>query len=307
MLSIIVPAYNRHDMLARALRSLTAQTSRDFEIVICDDGSTEPLRPVIRIFEDILPITYLRIDNSGGPARPRNRAIAAARGDWFAFLDSDDWWMPGKVRTVQRAIQRRPDCDVFYHRLRIAGEGRGRLAWWRRTIGGPLQEDPLTHLLTRGNCIPNSSVVLSRRAYERVGLIDEGRDIAAIEDFDYWLRLAESGARFHFIDRTLGYCWQGADGISADPLRYAAKVQIAFRRHMPALEARDERRAARAQLRYELAHLHLLGNQPREARRLLRDTHNLSGRTWRRLLKIAIATVSDQHWRTGVMPLQRRG
>lgn len=284
MLSVIIPAYNRAELLTRALTSLSAQACRDFEVIVCDDGSVEPLKPVADRFR----ATYIRIENSGGPARPRNRAIAASQGGWLAFLDSDDWWTPEKVGVTLQAIRNNPECEVFYHRLRIEGGGRRR-RWWRRaTTGSPVNGEPLAHLLTRGNCIPNSSVVISRKAYDRTGLIDEGRDIAAIEDFDYWLRLAESGSRFHFINRVLGVCWHGSDGISADPIGYTKKVRLAFERHTPKLEPRYAA-ASRAQLNYELAHLYMLGGRASEARKLLRDARGLSGRTLARYWKLTVA------------------
>ena len=78
-ISVVIPVYNRSWELRRALESLARQTTKNFEVVVCDDGSAEDIRAVVTTFEHQLDVQYQRIENSGGPARPRNVAIGLAR------------------------------------------------------------------------------------------------------------------------------------------------------------------------------------------------------------------------------------
>ena len=116
-LSIVVPVFNRTWQLRRALSSLVNQTYKNFEVVICDDGSTENVATVIDEFCSKLSIVFVRIDNSGGPARPRNVASAKTRGEWICFLDSDDWWDVQRLAVIVAELNN--DIDLLYHPLRL--------------------------------------------------------------------------------------------------------------------------------------------------------------------------------------------
>jgi len=102
LFSVIIPVYNRADLLRQALESVDRQTLRDFEVIVVDDGSTENLTTVIRDFED--RVTFLR-QNNAGPGAARNYGAAAARGEYLAFLDSDDIWFPWTLRLYAKAIE----------------------------------------------------------------------------------------------------------------------------------------------------------------------------------------------------------
>ena len=96
-LTVVIPTYNRSHELVRALDSLVAQTDTGFEVIVCDDGSTEDIASAIQGFHGRLRLRLMRIDNSGGPARPRNVATQAATTRWISYLDSDDWWYPSRM------------------------------------------------------------------------------------------------------------------------------------------------------------------------------------------------------------------
>jgi glycosyltransferase involved in cell wall biosynthesis len=286
MLSIIIPAYNRPLELKRALDSLVSQTYQDFEVVVCDDGSEDDIKSVVRRFNDNLDVTYIRIENSGGPARPRNTAIAASKYEWISFLDSDDWWMPNRMEAVVKAIEKNPGYGVFYHKLQIAAV-RNTPWWTSRIIGSKIGRDHFVHLMTRGNCLTNSSVVVARNWFDKIGPLNESKEYASVEDCDYWLRLARQGAQFYFIDECLGFYWLGLDGISSDPGKFVGKNQMLYQSHMRFL-GRAHRSAAESQLCYRLATIHLTGSNCSEAYRLLRKATNLAsyGLRLRRILKL---------------------
>src|SRR5688500_18381722 len=95
LVSVIIPTYNRAGMLRRALQSVCAQTHAHLEVILVDDGSTDDTELVVRDFEDHR-FSYIRQSNSGAPAA-RNAGIGRARGEFVAFLDSDDERLPDKV------------------------------------------------------------------------------------------------------------------------------------------------------------------------------------------------------------------
>ncbi|GAB6111210.1 glycosyltransferase family 2 protein [Desulfomicrobium salsuginis] len=114
-LTVVIPTFNRSQELIRSLDSLVAQSNPNFEVIVCDDGSTEDIASAINGFNTRLCLRLLRIDNSGGPARPRNFATKSATTRWISFLDSDDWWFPSRIARLRAALS--DDSDIVYHPL----------------------------------------------------------------------------------------------------------------------------------------------------------------------------------------------
>ena len=98
ILSIIIPTYNRKKFLLRAINSIYHQSFQNFEILICDDGSSDSTMALVKsISQRDSRVRWISGKHSGGPATPRNRGLKFARGEWVAFLDSDDTWLPSKI------------------------------------------------------------------------------------------------------------------------------------------------------------------------------------------------------------------
>ncbi|MGB9592367.1 MAG: glycosyltransferase family 2 protein, partial [Candidatus Kryptoniota bacterium] len=97
-MSVIIPTYNRADLLPRAIRSVLAQTFTDFELIVVDDGSIDNTREVVDKFTHLdARVKYIWEPNSGRPAVPKNKGIENASGEYIAFLDHDDEWLPAKL------------------------------------------------------------------------------------------------------------------------------------------------------------------------------------------------------------------
>lgn len=287
-ISVVIPVYNRSWELHRALESLARQTARDFEVVVCDDGSTEDICAVLALFENQIEVRYQRIENSGGPARPRNVAIGIARGEWIAFLDSDDWWDEERLAVVGAELG--DDVDILYHSLRVAtATGLTRTLERRAVIGDPLRGDGLRHLALFGNPVPNSAAVVRRSLLMQIGGICEDRSIV-VEDFDTWLRLLEAGARMRFLDQVLGSYWIGEDGISAFSRRQIDGQIALFERHLPRFSP-ELRGLAEASHNYSVgAWLLQLGGNHNLARQYLMRARNLPSLALRvkRLMKLVM-------------------
>lgn len=201
--SVIIPTYNRADRLKVALDSLVAQTYKLFEVIVCDDGSTDNTRDIANCYRENLQLKYIWEENWGGPARPRNNGIKEAKGDWICFLDSDDWWYPSKLEEIVKFTF---DVDLIYHDLDIYRGGKKSL---RKMKGRLMKENITKELLIYGNAIPNSSVSVRKCLIEQNGFFSEERELIAVEDSEYWIRLSLLSNKFLYIPMSLGVYFIG--------------------------------------------------------------------------------------------------
>jgi glycosyltransferase involved in cell wall biosynthesis len=184
--SVILPAYNRLGHLRAAVASVLAQTCTDFELIVADDGSEAQTRDYLSTLGP--PVRVLWLPHSGVPAVPRNAALRVARGQYLAFLDSDDLWLPHKLEIQLAFMAQRPGCRWSYHPCgRIDAAGReassvGVRPW--RAFGGNI----VAPLLEIDALIATPTVMAERALVERVGGFDEAQRFC--EDYDLWLRLA---------------------------------------------------------------------------------------------------------------------
>lgn len=215
LISVVIPVFNRLDHLARALQSLSGQSYSNFDVVIIDDGSTEDIFSVVALFHDVLAIQYLKIENSGGPARPRNIGIEMAKSEWVSFLDSDDYWMPSRISEMATLFSRFPSIDIFYHKLNIITNNALCRRWWEaKNLGSDIPGDPFISLMTLGDMIPTSSAIVRRSCFFKHGFFNENKEISSVEDYDLWLTFAKANCKFLFLNKVLGYYDFTSDGIS---------------------------------------------------------------------------------------------
>lgn len=179
--SVIIPAYNRYQLLKRAIDSVLNQTFEDFELIVVDDGSTDETPGVAIEYEG--RITYIRQDN-GGVSNARNRGIHLARSPYIAFLDSDDVWFPEKLNEQCSYIDCHP--DVLIHQTDELWIRNGRRV---NPMKKHMKREGAIFLESLDRCmISPSSVVMRRDLFERFGLFDE--NLPVCEDYDLWLRIA---------------------------------------------------------------------------------------------------------------------
>jgi len=258
--SIIIPTYNRALLLKRCLDSLCSQTYRDFEVIVCDDGSTDGTNEIINQFEDKLSLKYLYDTNWGGPARPRNNGIKESSGEWLCFLDSDDWWRSDKL---EKCIPFLNDYDIIYHDLFVVSETTSveidkAAVFKARSLEGDILRD----LLINGNPITNSSVIVRKAITDLVGEITEDRNLIAIEDFDYWVRTTFHTKRFLYIQEPLGYYWLGSN--ISQHLSHIEKEKYFFKKHSSQLSIVDQNTAQKV-LNYRIARLYHINEEYKKA------------------------------------------
>lgn len=178
--SVIIPSHNRAHLLPRCLDSVIAQDYPPLEIIVVDDGSTDSTRSMLPgSYPDIRLITQ---ENKGVSAA-RNAGIRAAKGDWLAFLDSDDTWFPGKLGRQARAIETAPGNNIVHtDEIWIRNGIRVNPRRKHKKYGGSIFRYCLPLCV-----ISPSSVMIHRRVFDRVGLFDE--TLPVCEDYDLWLRI----------------------------------------------------------------------------------------------------------------------
>lgn len=184
--SIILPTFNRVDYLREAIDSVLAQTHRNWELIIADDGSDDATRSFLSSLRD-QRIAAIFMDHVGNPGAVRNRAIRVARAAYLAFLDSDDVWAPRKLEVQLGLMKARPDRRWSYTNCaEIDERGRPLPASLEPFVLGDGQIVEL--LLMSRACIATPSIVAERDLVDEVGGFDEGQHFG--EDFDLWVRLA---------------------------------------------------------------------------------------------------------------------
>lgn len=236
LISVVIPVFNRSWQLKRALDSLRHQTFHGFEVIVCDDGSTEDISRVVNSFKEFLNICFLQIPNSGGPAKPRNEGLKIAKGQWIAFLDSDDWWDVNRLELVAKHLH--PAVDFIYHRLRVEKElSIAKSREKRAHIGKAISGESFKQMMLLGNPVPTSAAVVRKDLLMAHQGMSEDVELIAVEDFDCWLRLASAGARFYFLDECLGSYWVGGDAISAVSPRQIDAQKLLYQRHASRLHS----------------------------------------------------------------------
>ncbi len=179
--SVIIPTYNRGEVVLRALRSVFAQDHAVDQVIVVDDGSTDD---TIERVERYFPGVELIVQTNHGVSHARNRGIERARNEWLAFLDSDDEWLPGKITAQLAAIMSDGISRVCHSdEIWVRNGRRVNPMNKHRKYGG----DIFLHCLPRCVMSP-SSVVLHRSVVEELGGFDE--TLPVCEDYDLWLRIA---------------------------------------------------------------------------------------------------------------------
>jgi glycosyltransferase involved in cell wall biosynthesis len=209
LVSVVIPTYNHARYLGRALQSVLNQTYANWEAIVIDNHSTDNTDEVLASFADPR-ITYLKIYNNGVIAASRNAGIHAAKGEWIAFLDSDDWWKVDKLRVCFENVNE--GVDLAYHDLEVV-TNPPRL--FRKKLNGRQVKTPvLSDLLARGNAIVTSSTLVRKKLLNRIGGMNENPNMVAAEDYNTWLRIATLTNGFKYIPKCLGFYQFHSQGVS---------------------------------------------------------------------------------------------
>jgi glycosyltransferase involved in cell wall biosynthesis len=180
MVSVVIPTYNRSELVREAVASVLAQTEAAHEVIVVDDGSTDDTASVLECFGSAIRII---LQPHRGVSAARNTGIRAAAGEWLAFLDSDDLWLPRKLRVQLDFLSNHRESRICQTEETWVRNGRKL---------NPKQY----HKKPQGYCFPQllerclispSAVIIHREVFAEVGFFDESLPVC--EDYDLWLRI----------------------------------------------------------------------------------------------------------------------
>lgn len=207
LVTVVVPTYQGEAFVRETIDSVLAQTFTDYELVVCDDGSTDGTLAILDSYGDRLRVVRQR---NRGVAAARNRAADVARGEFLAFLDHDDLWEPEMLATLVPILRADPALGLVYSDALVidkAGVVRGQRGRYLRYRQGDVF-DPLLH----GNFIPVETTLMRTALYRELGGCDEG--LRYLEDYELCLRVARKArvgfhpgplARYRVHDRNLSH------------------------------------------------------------------------------------------------------
>jgi glycosyltransferase involved in cell wall biosynthesis len=194
--SICIPAYKAEKYLEATLHSVRDQTFTDWEIIVTEDGSKDRTEEIVKTFQETVSQTviYNRHDINRGLPGTRNTGIATARGEWVAFLDSDDLWKPEHLAHLV-AASKTGDYDVIYGGSQNFDDATGENLELRAPTEADLAEFPIALYTTR-LIIQPSSAMIRRKAFERYGVIS--KEFPICNDLEFWLRVGSGGGQFKY-------------------------------------------------------------------------------------------------------------
>lgn len=237
MFSVIIPTYNRSKEIQRALDSLVAQTYKQFEVIVCDDGSTENISEVVENFNSRLNLKFIRLDKpSGGPAKPRNKAAELASFEWLCFLDSDDWWYPNKLESLLPYLS---SSDLIHHNLDLFVNN---VPQNKIITGRSLKFPAFVDLMINHNGILNSGASVRKNIFMEC----EGFSEIGLEDYDLWLKISRKTENFTFLPIALGAYLDGNDKVTAVSKIEIKRLEKIYLKHVQYLSLSHKRQALAA-------------------------------------------------------------
>lgn len=197
LFSIVIPTYNRAELLKRCLDSVEAQTYKNWEAIVVDNFSEDNTEEIVKSYNDER-IVYIKNHNYGVIAVSRNKALDVAQGNWVAFLDSDDCWLPHKLETIIPYLN---DYDLVYHGYQ-QNIPKTRLIQRRNVYFYEIKEPTVGYVLQRGDPINPSCTVVRRSSIGEIRMSEE-KELIAVEDYDFFLQLIAKGLRIKYLKKIL--------------------------------------------------------------------------------------------------------
>ena len=196
LFSIIIPTYNNDFLLKKAIYSVISQTLQDFELLIIDNNSEDQTSEIISSFNDSR-ITHIKINNEGIIAKSRNLGIKLAKGEWIAFLDSDDIWYSQRLEKIYTSIKKITKLDVIStNEYKVFDNSSKKLKLFYGVNGG----NKYKKLILYGNRLSPSATVVRKSFLKKNSIFfREDKEFMTVEDYDFWLMLAFYDAKFIFL------------------------------------------------------------------------------------------------------------
>ena len=258
--SIVIPTYNRKDIIGKCINSVLTQTYKNFEVLIIDNGSNDQTKQYIKNSFNDKRLKYIYQEGSGTPASPRNKGIENAKYEWICFLDSDDYWDKNKLLLTSNEIHKNNNIDVLCHNEKIYYSNKNKFG--KTMTYGPYENNFYVKMLMYGNRISTSATTIRKSFLQDHNLrFNESKNLITVEDFDLWLRLARAGAYFKFIKKVLGYYVVNNENLIGNKEIYLQSIGNLFNNHKRFLKEnilKNQRHIKVIDLRYEFMKLKYL-------------------------------------------------
>lgn len=241
--SVIIPNFNRAELLEQAIASALSQTLAPKEVLVCDDGSTDNSKDVVAGFQDAR-VRWLAGEHSGLPAVARNRGIHASSGDWLAFLDNDDTWLPNKLDLQLAAVQATGCQAACSNAVRVDRDGSDIGLYFN------MPDCRLTFKrLLQVNEVICSSALVQRSLLLSVGGFPASPALRALEDYACWLRIATVSSFAYLSEPLVHYRDLPAESARKERQGHWEQRRLVFDDLMAWLEQDRSAAAWRAQVR----------------------------------------------------------
>ncbi len=213
--SVIIPTYNHSQYVCRAIDSILAQTYKDYEVIVVDDGSTDGTREVLSKYGN--KINYIYQENKGLPSA-RNTGIKASTGEYFVFLDADDYISPKALEIEVRFLENHPQIGWVYSDYYCVNKKGNILAQFSKGITSDITppEGMVFKRFLQGNFVPINAVMIRKRCVNDVGFFDES--LTSYEDGDFWLRVSAK-YELKYINEPLAFQRMYAASMRTDLVR----------------------------------------------------------------------------------------
>lgn len=226
--SVIIPTYNRAHLIKRAIQSVLNQTYQNFEIIVVDDGSTDNTEEEVKNLNN-QKIRYIRYNENKGAASAKNTGIKVARGDYIAFQDSDDEWLPNKLQRQVEVFKNSPlEVGVVYTgSWRIRNNER----IYRPLFTGKKREGNIHNELFEGRitAVAAPITVVRKECFNRLGLFEER--LPSFSDWELWFRISKY-YEFKYIDEPLVTQYYTPGSISEDPNAYIEARKLILEKYL---------------------------------------------------------------------------
>ena len=179
LISVMMPTYNNGKYIKQAIDSIYAQNYNNIEIIVIDDGSTDNTKEILQQYKNI---KYFYMEHKG-ISFARNKALECAKGEYIAFCDSDDYWLPNKLKTQIEYFEEHPECEIVFTKYKNIIE-EDQLKKNKRVVHEINIEDSYKQYL------PSS--LMKKSLFERYGIFDE--NFSGIEDAEFVFRIFEQRA-----------------------------------------------------------------------------------------------------------------
>jgi glycosyltransferase involved in cell wall biosynthesis len=223
--SVIIPLYNREKLIERAIDSVLKQSYSDFELIVVDDCSTDNSAKVVQNIDDPR-IIYIKHDVNKGANTARNTGIKLAKGEYIAFQDSDDEWLPGKLEKQMALIVESPSkVGIVYSGFwRIQDKQKTFYPYeWIKKLEGDISNEVL-----KTSFISTQTLLVKKSCFNHIGLFDE--TLPRLQDWDMVIRLSET-YEFSYIPEGLVYVYHTDNSITANHNIYAAAFDQIIQKH----------------------------------------------------------------------------